>query len=64
MNIINHEKTPEILQQMKDIEISAYDLYTCIKALKKENMILMMLVDSMPMDYIEKTIKHKKEDWG
>ena len=64
MNIINHEKTPEILHQMKDIGISAYDLYTCIKALGKEKMILMILVDSMPMDYIEEVVQHKKEDWG
>lgn len=64
MNIINHEKTPEILQQMKDIGMSAYDLYICIKALNKEKMILMMLVDNMPMDYIEQVVQHKKEDWG
>lgn len=64
MNIINHEKTPEILRQMKDIGMSAYDLYICIKALKKEKMILMLLVDSMDMDYIDKIVKHKKEDWG
>ena len=64
MNIINHKKTPEILQQMKDIGISAYDLYTCIKELGKEKMILMILVDSMPMDYIEEVVQHKKEDWG
>ena len=64
MNIINHEKTPEILQQMKDIGISAYDLYTCIKALKKEKMIFMLLVDNMDKEYIEKVVQHKKEDWG
>lgn len=64
MSIINHQKTPEILQQMKDINISAYDLYTCIKALGNEKMILMLLVDTMPMDYIESVVQHKKEDWG
>lgn len=64
MNIINHEKTPEILRQMKEIGMSGYDLYICIKALKKEKMILMLLVDSMPMEYIEEVVQHKKEDWG
>jgi hypothetical protein len=64
MSVINHEKTPEILQQMKDINMSAVDIHTCIKALGKEKMILMLLVDTMPMDYIEKVIQHKKEDWG
>jgi len=64
MNIINHHKTPEIIQQMRDINISAVDIHTCIKALGKEKMILMLLVDTMDMDYIEKVIQHKKEDWG
>lgn len=64
MSIINHENTPEILRQMKDINMSAVDIHTCIKALGKEKMILMLLVDTMPMDYIEKVIQHKKENWG
>jgi hypothetical protein len=64
MNIINHHQTPEIIQQMRDINISAVDIHTCIKALGKEKMILMLLVDTMDMDYIEKVIQHKKEDWG
>lgn len=64
MSIINHEKTPEILQQMKNINMSAVDIHTCIKALGKEEMILMLLVDTMPMDYIDQIVQHKKEDWG
>lgn len=64
MNIINHHQTPEIIQQMRDINISAVDIHTCIKALGKEKMILMLLVDTMDMDYIEKVIQHKKENWG
>lgn len=64
MNIINHKKTPEILQQMKDINISEYDLYMCIKALKLETTMLIMLVDSLPMSKIEEIVQHKKEDWG
>lgn len=64
MNIINHDKTPGILQQMKDIGMSAVDIHTCIKALGKEKMILMLLVDSMDKEYIEEVVQHKKEDWG
>jgi len=64
MNIINHDKTPQIIQQMKDIGISSYDLYLCIKALGKENEVLMLLVDTMDMEYIEAVVQHKKEDWG
>ena len=64
MSVINHEKTPEILRQMKDINMSAVDIHTCIKALGMEKMILMLLVDTMPMDYIDQVVQHKKEDWG
>ena len=64
MNIINHDRTPEIIQQMKDIGMSSIDLHNCIKALGKERMILMLLVDSLPMEYIEEVVQHKKEDWG
>ena len=64
MSIVNHEKTPEILRQMKDINMSAVDIHTCIKAMKMEKMILMLLVDTMDMKYIEEVIQHKKEDWG
>jgi hypothetical protein len=49
---------------MKDINMSAVDIHTCIKALGKEKMILMLLVDTMPMDYIDQVVQHKKEDWG
>jgi hypothetical protein len=44
--------------------IGSYELYLCIKALKMEKTILMLLVDNMDMDYIEKVVQHKKEDWG
>jgi|LakMenE18May11ns_1017448.scaffolds.fasta_scaffold9406970_1 hypothetical protein len=64
MNIINHEKTPEILRQMREIGISAYDVYTIINELKLNTSILMLLVDTMPMEKVEEIVQHKKEDWG
>jgi hypothetical protein len=64
MNIINHEKTPEILRQMREIGISAYDVYTIINDLKLNTSILMLLVDTMPMEKVEEIVQHKKEDWG
>lgn len=64
MSTINQQKTAKIIQHIEDESIGSYDLYLCIKALKMEKTMLMLLVDTMDMDYIEKVIQHKKEDWG
>mgnify|MGYP003647665834 CR=1 FL=1 len=64
MSTINQQKTAKIIQHIEDENIGSYDLYLCIKALKMEKTMLMILVDTMDMDYIEKVIQHKKEDWG
>ena len=64
MSTINQQKTAKIIKHIKDESIGSYDLYLCIKALKMEKTMLMLLVDTMDMDYIEKVIQHKKEDWG
>jgi len=61
---MSKEKTAELIKKMEDMNIGSYELYLCIKALGKEKMILMLLVDTMDMDYIEKVIQHKKENWG
>jgi hypothetical protein len=61
---MSKEKTAELIKKMEDMNIGSYELYLCIKALWKEKTILMLLVDTMDMDYIEKVIQHKKENWG
>lgn len=64
MSTINHKKTAEIIRQMKEINISGYDLYMCVCAMNLETTMLMFLVDSLPMSKIEEIVQHKKEDWG
>lgn len=61
---MSKEKTEALIKQMEDMNIGSYELYLCIKALKREKMILMLLVDNMDMKYIEEVVQHKKEDWG
>lgn len=64
MKVINHKKTPEILRQMKEIDISGFDLYMCVCAMNLETTMLMFLVDNLPMEKIEEIVQHKKENWG
>jgi hypothetical protein len=64
MSTINQQKTAKMIKHIEYENIGSYELYLCIKALKMEKTILMLLVDNMDMDYIEKVVQHKKEDWG
>jgi hypothetical protein len=61
---MSKEKTEALIKHMEDENIGSYELYLCIKALKMEKTILMLLVDNMDMKYIEEVVQHKKEDWG
>ena len=46
--LINHPKLPEIIEELKDINISTYDLFKVIMALDEGRTILSMLLDEYP----------------
>jgi hypothetical protein len=48
--LINNPETKNILQQMKDIDISTYDLFKIILELDEGRPILSMLLDEYPDD--------------
>lgn len=48
MSLINNPKTEDILKQMKEIDISTYDLFTIIMKLNEGRPILSMLLDEYP----------------
>lgn len=46
--LINHPNLPEIIEELKDMNISTYDLLQVIMALGEGKMILSMLLDEIP----------------
>jgi len=48
--LINHPNLPQIIDELKDMNISTYDLFQVIMALGEGKMILSMLLDEIPSD--------------
>ena len=48
--LINNPKLPDIIKELKDMNISTHDLFKVIMALDEGRAILSMLADSIPKE--------------
>jgi hypothetical protein len=46
--LINHPNLPEVIKELKEMNISTYDLFQVIMALDEGRTILSMLLDEYP----------------